>query len=125
MILAHSFPVAIAKERLTINQDMKAISLHQPEMAEYMLRALKGLKPEMLPRVKRSSHGTGRIEGADYSEFPIPLPPLAEQLRIVARVDVLMALCDKLEAGLKSSDTTGSRLLDAILQSALSQDALA
>jgi hypothetical protein len=31
MILAHSFPVAIAKERLTINQDMKAISLHQPE----------------------------------------------------------------------------------------------
>lgn len=58
-------------------------------------------------------------------DFEIPLPPLAEQHRIAARVDALMALCDQLEAGLKSTETTRSRLLDAILHSALSQDAVA
>ena len=32
----------------------------------------------------------------DAREFPIPLPPLAEQRCIVAKVDALMALCDRL-----------------------------
>ena len=35
---------------------------------------------------------------AMIEQFAIPLPPLAEQKRIVAKVDELMALCDRLEA---------------------------
>ena len=49
----------------------------------------------------------------------IPLPPLAEQHRIVAKVDELMALCDRLEASLATSDDTRQRLLDALLHEAL------
>ena len=120
MILAHSFPVAISKVPLTINQDMKAISLKIPEMAEYVLRALKGLTPEMLARVQRSSHGTCRIERDDYGDLLVPLPPLAEQHRIVAKVDALTALCDRLEAALTPSDTTRARLLEALLNDTVS-----
>ena len=35
---------------------------------------------------------------AMIEQFAIPLPPLAEQKRIVAKVDELMALCDRLES---------------------------
>lgn len=49
----------------------------------------------------------------------IPLPPLAEQHRIVAKVDALMALCDQLEAGLDQTAATRRRLLDALLAEAL------
>ena len=37
----------------------------------------------------------------DLRSFCIPLPPLAEQHRIVAKVDALMQLCDTLESRLK------------------------
>ena len=51
--------------------------------------------------------------------FVAPLPPLAEQNRIVAKVDQLMALCDALEAGLCTAEATRRRLLDALLAEAL------
>ena len=123
MILAHSFPVAISRVPLTINQDMKAVILKKPEMAEYLLRALKALKPEMLARVQRSSHGTCRIVGTDYGDFMIPIPPFAEQHRIVAKVDELMALCDRMATGLAAADGTRIRLLDSLLHDALASAA--
>ena len=38
------------------------------------------------------------ISREDVDQFVFPFPPLAEQHRIVAKVDELMALCDQLEA---------------------------
>lgn len=106
MILAHSFPVALTDVPVTINQDMKAVVLHDPEMGEYLLRALKGLKQKVLAAIERSSHGTCRLDASVYDSLAIPVPPLAEQRRIVAKVDELMALCDALER--KSADALGA-----------------
>lgn len=49
----------------------------------------------------------------------IPLPPLAEQHRIVAKVDELMVLCDELEAQITTTVTTRRQLLEATLHEAL------
>ena len=51
--------------------------------------------------------------------MPFPLPPLPEQHRIVARVDELMALCDRLEAQLTTTQTESRRLLETVLHDAL------
>jgi type I restriction enzyme S subunit len=52
-------------------------------------------------------------------EFFLPIAPLAEQHRIVAKVDQLSLLCDRLEASLDAASTTRHRLLDALLAQAL------
>jgi type I restriction enzyme, S subunit len=63
------------------------------------------------------------VNVGDFRRMPIPLPPLAEQHRIVAKVDALMALCDRLEASLTATAATRRRLLDALLAEALAPDA--
>ena len=63
--------------------------------------------------------GQKRVPTDYFANSPFPLPPLAEQQRIVARVDELMALCDRLEAQLDLTQHTSRRLLDAALRDAL------
>jgi type I restriction enzyme S subunit len=60
-----------------------------------------------------------KINQTTLVSLPIPLPPLAEQSRIVAKVVELMALCDQLEASLTATANSRRRLLDALLAEAL------
>jgi type I restriction enzyme S subunit len=45
----------------------------------------------------------------------VPVPPIREQHRIVAKVDQLMALCDDLEAKLQKSQKRNDRLMEAVV----------
>jgi len=62
------------------------------------------------------------LSGKQIASRPIPLPPLAEQRRIVARVEELMGLCDKLEAHGRLQDEQHAQLVstlfDALVASA-------
>jgi type I restriction enzyme S subunit len=65
------------------------------------------------------SNGVPHISSKQVEAASILIPPLAEQHRIVAKVDELMALCDQLEQQLSQADQQRRRLLEAVLAEAL------
>ncbi len=76
---------------------------------------------KVIPIFAKSADSKGAIKGAtlnrdSISMIPLPLPPLAEQHRIVAKVDELMALCDQLEAARQKREQGRERLLASTLQ---------
>jgi type I restriction enzyme S subunit len=52
---------------------------------------------------------------SEIEQFPFPLPPLAEQHRIVAKIDQLMALCDAMENQITSATAKQTTLLTALM----------
>lgn len=53
-------------------------------------------------------------------DWPIALPPLAEQHRIVEKVDELMALCDQLRVRMGEAGETRTQLAEAVVEQAVS-----
>ena len=65
---------------------------------------------------ERSAGGVQSFVSLTYLRaYSMPLPPLAEQKRIVAKVDDLMTLCDDLETKLQQTQTDADNLLSAIV----------
>lgn len=81
---------------------------------EYFVRTAKANLLEFAPATAQKN-----INLEILNAVLIPLPPLAEQHRIVAKVDELMALCDQLEAQLTTTQTDSRRLFEAVLEAAL------
>jgi len=87
MILAHSFPVAITTEPMTINQDMKALLPTPRVHPEFLAYLLVGLKSVMLSFVEEAAHGTRKLATEVWSKLPVALPGHPEQRSIVEEVE--------------------------------------
>jgi type I restriction enzyme, S subunit len=87
--------VAIAGTDLATNQGFKSCVPFVNDTNEFLYYFLKSAAQ----RIDREAPGTTfrEVSGKIVSNIPIPLPPLPEQKRIVAKVDELMILCDRME----------------------------
>lgn len=101
------------------NQQINALTPFLDGLTAFVAMALKASDFQSLAWSKAGTGTLPIISKGKWEVLPIPLPPLAEQHRIVARVDTLMALCDRLEASLTATAATRRRLLDALLAEAL------
>ena len=84
-----------------------------PRFINFAMNAPDFRETQIVPHIKKQT-GQANVSGSTLSNMLIPLPPLAEQRRIVDKVDELMSLCDGLEAALAVADTTRSNLLQTI-----------
>ena len=112
--------VAIAHNPISTNQGFKSVVPYLQECSRYIAVVLMAFALE----IDANAPGTTfrEVSGKIIARYPFPLPPLAEQRRIVARVDELMALCDRLEERLVTMEDARGRLLDAMLHEALESD---
>ena len=109
--------LAIRAESAVTNQAVCGCSPFDGVLSEFLFFFL--LSQRRTFRRSSESGAQPNISKVKIVAAPFPLPPFAEQQRIVAKVDELMALCDRLEAGLGEAGGTRSRLVDSILQEAL------
>ena len=106
---------ALARFPAAINQACAAVCPLDgtPPMQGY----LKLLLEKQYDEIRSLSAGGAQpnLNVQKIKEAFVPLPPLAEQRRIVAKVSELMALVDELEAQLAASRATGANLLSAVV----------
>ena len=68
----------------------------------------------------RTTAGIYKVNQQDLAAMPIPLPPLAEQHRIVAEVERLLSVIQETETAVESNLTRAERLRQSILKQAFS-----
>ncbi len=95
-------PTNIAMERCCIGRGLAALRPLVGMPTEYLLWTLRAFEEQL------DGMGTGTtfkaVSRKLLEPFPLPLPPLAEQYRIVAKVDELMGLIDRLEQHLGAKE---------------------
>ena len=83
MILAHTFPVALALTDVAFNQDIKALVPSEHYVSEFLLYWLESQQRRILNLVDTSSHGTKRLPTQKLFAELVPRPQRDEQEKIV------------------------------------------
>jgi type I restriction enzyme S subunit len=105
--------VAIAANAISTNQGFKSIVPYVPDCSRFIATAMMAFAPEIDAKAPGTTFK--EVSGKIVAAIPFPLPPLAEQRRIVAKVDELMGLCDRLEAAREACEVMRDRLALASL----------
>lgn len=108
---AYIFPDLMIRVRLCDSIDLRYVHMVMisPPLRAYFSDNASGAS-ETMPKINQET----------VLSAPVPLPPLAEQHHIVAKVDELMILCDQLEAQIAEMEQDSCRFLEAVLNEALS-----
>jgi len=105
--------------RLCLGQRMMLIRANSEVLPEFVEMTLNSPLITSIARNKTTGGAAPRVNVSVVKAYPIPLPPLAEQHRIVAKVDQLMTLCDQLKARLTKARQHNEQLATALVEQAV------
>jgi len=118
-ILKRKLPAQITSVPCTVNQDLKALTPIAPLSSTYLRLMLLGTEGDILKNDVKTGTTVQSLVFDKLFARKFGLPPQAEQDRIIAKVDELMALCDRLETRQSDAQAAHARLVDELLGSLL------
>jgi type I restriction enzyme S subunit len=118
-LINRSTPIAfLAHGKYWVNNHAHVIDTTHPELMTYLALFINAIS--LVPYVTGTAQP--KMNQAKLNSIVIGLPPLAEQSRIVTRVEELMRLCDALEAKGKLEATQHAQLVTTLLGSLTQSD---
>ena len=114
-ILQHTLPVAIAGCDLTVNQDIKALTVSERYDTRFIFHYLKAHNHKVLRATLKAGNTVESIDFNEFSKFVIPSPPFEEQVKIADLVD---SVANKISSKVSKLNQT-SNLKKALMQDLL------
>ncbi len=111
-------PTNIAKERCCIGRGLSAIRPDETVMLrDFVHWSIRHGEPDLVAKGQGSTFTA--IRQKDLKSLLVPVFPLQEQRRIVAKIEELMGLCDQMKASLNVSTGARTRLFSSLLHESL------
>ena len=82
----------------TINQDIKAFSLYDIKLSEWLFYGIKAFEPFILKELVKSVTTVESLKFDEFSAMLIPVPPLSEQRRIIVAIKAAINLLTPLSS---------------------------
>ena len=119
-VLVHSLPVGICDIPVAINQDLKAFVSPDPRVNEWVAMALRWKSQDILAENRKDGTTVQSIRYEGLKALEIPLPPIREQKRIVAKVEELLARVNAARERLAKVPAILKRFRQSVLAAACS-----
>lgn len=103
------------EEKFALAQRVICLQLHMPGIATWLKNFMMSDSFQERLLLEATGMTATGIKASKLKEMPVPIPPLEEQYRIVAKVDQLMALSDSLDQQINAATTKQAELLGAVI----------
>ena len=118
-ILAHTFPVAIAKTDVTLNQDMKAIIPREDIVPKFLAYQLISQSNKILTNCTKTGTTVSSVETKLLQSLPVWIPDATKQEEIVAELDKQLSRLDETISTLQAIQSKLKQARASILNAAV------